>query len=71
MSLDGTTHCLLYGKGTEKFVMLSVVMRTVNELTETFTANVKSWTMFLEGLMIHSLEFLVHFAKVFCTCLNF
>jgi hypothetical protein len=31
MSLDGTTHCLLYGKRTEKLLTLSTVMRTVNE----------------------------------------
>ena len=44
--------------------MLSTVMRTINELRETVTANVTSWTMFL-GLMLHSSEFLVHFANVF------
>jgi hypothetical protein len=58
MSLDSTTHCLLYGKRTEKFMMLSTVMRNVNELMETFTANVIRWTMFLEGLMLHFSEFL-------------
>jgi hypothetical protein len=57
MSLDGTTHCLLYGKRTKKLLILSTVMRTVNELMETFTANVISCTMFLEGLMLHFSEF--------------
>ena len=72
MSLDGTTHCLLYGKITEKLLMLSTVMRTVNEIMETVTANVTSWTMlFLEGLRLHFSEFLVHFANVSCTCFNF
>ena len=42
MSLDGTMHCLLYGKRTEKLQILC----TVNELIETATANVTSWTMF-------------------------
>jgi hypothetical protein len=46
MSLDGTTHCLLYGKRTEKSQMLRTVMRTANELIETVTANVTIWTMF-------------------------
>jgi hypothetical protein len=46
MSLDGTTHCLLYGKRTENFLMLRTLMRTVNELMERVTANVASWTMF-------------------------
>jgi hypothetical protein len=32
MSLDGTTHCLLYGKRTETLLILSTVMRTANEL---------------------------------------
>jgi hypothetical protein len=71
MSLDGTTHCLLYGKRTEKLLMLSTVMRTANKLIETVIANVKSWTMFLEGPILHSSEFFLHFANVFCTCLNF
>ena len=47
MSLDGTTHCLLYGKRTEKLLMLSTVMCTVNELMETVTANGTTWTMTL------------------------
>ena len=42
MSLDDTTHSLLYGKRTEKLLMLSTVMRTVNELMETVTAIVTS-----------------------------
>jgi hypothetical protein len=46
MSLDGTTHCLLYGKRTEKFLILSTLMHTVKELIETVTANVTSWTVF-------------------------
>jgi hypothetical protein len=46
MSSDDTTHCLLYGKRTEKLLMLSTVMSTVNELRETVTANVTIWTMF-------------------------
>jgi uncharacterized protein CbrC (UPF0167 family) len=33
MSLDDTTHCLLCGTRTEKSLMLSTDMRTVNELT--------------------------------------
>jgi hypothetical protein len=44
ISFDDTTHCLLYGKWTEKILMLSTVMRTVIELRE--TANVTIWTMF-------------------------
>jgi hypothetical protein len=70
MSLDGTTHCLMYGKRTQKSLILSTVMHTVNELMETVTANVTSWTMFfLEGLMLHSSEFLVHFANLFAHAL--
>jgi hypothetical protein len=46
MSLYGTTHSLMYGKRTEKFVILSTILRTVKELMETFTANVTNWTMF-------------------------
>jgi len=46
MSLDETTHYLLYGKRTEKSLMLSSVMRTVKELMETVTANVTIWTVF-------------------------
>jgi hypothetical protein len=46
MSLDDTAHFLLYGKRTEKLLILSTVMRTVNELIETVTANVTIWTMF-------------------------
>ena len=42
MSLDGTTHCLLYGKRTEILLMLSTVMCTVNELIETVTVIVTS-----------------------------
>ena len=57
MSLDGTTHCLLYGKRTEKLLMLSTVMRTVNELMETVTADVTIWTMFLERPILYSSEF--------------
>jgi hypothetical protein len=39
---------------------------------ETVTANVTSWTMFfLEGLMFHSLEFLVHFETFFAHALIF
>jgi len=34
----------------------------VNELIETITVNVANWTMCLEGLLLHSLEFLLHFA---------
>jgi len=30
------------------------------------TVNVTSWTMFLEGLLLHSSEFLLHFANVIC-----
>ena len=45
-SLDDTRHCLLYGKRIEKMLMLNTVMRTVNELMETVTANGASWTMF-------------------------
>jgi hypothetical protein len=48
MSLYDTTHCLLYGKRTEKSLMLSTVMRTVNELIETVTAHVTIWTMFFK-----------------------
>jgi len=33
-------------KRIEKLLMLSTVMRTVNELMETVTANVTIWTMF-------------------------
>jgi len=29
-----------------------------------YTVNVTSWTMFLEGLLLHSSEFLLHFANV-------
>ena len=71
MSLDGTTHCLLYGKRTEKLLMSSTVMETVNELIETVRVNATIWTIFLEGLMLHSSEFFVHFANVFWTCFNF
>jgi hypothetical protein len=46
MSLDGATHCLLFGKRTEKLLTFSTIMRTVNELMETFTANETSWTTF-------------------------
>ena len=42
VSLDDTTHFLLYGKRTEKLLMLSTGMRTVNELLEAVTAIVKS-----------------------------
>jgi hypothetical protein len=51
MSLDDTTHCLLYGKRTEKLLMLSTVMRTANELIERVTSNVTSCMIFLEGLL--------------------
>jgi len=46
MSLDDTTHSLLYGKRTEKLLMLNTVMRTLNELMETVAVNLTSWTMF-------------------------
>jgi len=45
-------------------------MCTVNGLIEIITANVTSWTMFLEGPILHSSEFLLQFAYVFCTCFN-
>jgi len=32
--------------------------------TEKYTVNVTSWTMFLELLLLHSSEFLLHFANV-------
>ena len=35
-------------KRTKKLLMLSTVMRTVNELMETVTANGTTWTMFFK-----------------------
>jgi hypothetical protein len=64
MSLDETMHCLLYGKRTEKLLMLSNVMHSVNELRETVRANMTIWTISLEGSLLHSSEFLLHFANV-------
>ena len=47
-----------------KLLKLSTVIRTSKELIETITDNVTSWTKFLEGLLLHASEFLLHFANV-------
>ena len=46
-------------------------MRTVNELMETITIKVTSWTKFLEGILLYSSEFLLHFANVILHMLSF
>jgi hypothetical protein len=46
-------------------------MQTVKELIETIMVNVTIWTMFLEGLLLHSSEFLLHFANVIFHMLSF
>jgi len=44
---------------------VGTLIRTAKELIETFRGNVTSWTkVFLEGLLLHSSEFLLHFANV-------
>ena len=50
--------------------MLSTIIHTVNELIETVTANVTSWTMiFLEGPILIFSEFLVHLQTCFARAL--
>jgi len=46
-------------------------MRNVNEFIEIITTNVTIWTMLLEGLSLHSSEFLLQFTNVFRTYFNF
>jgi len=46
-------------------------MRTVNDLMETITINVTSWTMFLDGLLLHPSELFLHLETSFCICLHF
>jgi len=38
---------------------LSIVIHAVNEQIETFTVNVTSWTMILEGIGLHSSSFCI------------
>ena len=54
----------------EKLLKLSTVIHAVNEQIETFTVNVPSWTMILEGIGLHLSSFCI-LQELWCICFNF
>ena len=63
-----TAYCM---EKTEKLLMLNTVMRTVNELMETVTANVTSWTMFFRRTNTSFIGISCAFANFFAHPLTF